>query len=109
MNHVSEVSNQFSMEGFCLGSLKRIHGVVDIGYMRIDIEGSEEFLLEDVAFFAQHKPVLHLSLHPQWFYDPGYAYNQVRRVASVYSQHLGEGYQPVNIDGPLGNELVFLP
>jgi FkbM family methyltransferase len=54
-------------------------------FIKMDVEGSEEFILRDVDFFAEHKPTLYLSLHPFWFKDPARAVSTIDRIGKLYA------------------------
>jgi FkbM family methyltransferase len=38
-------------------------------FIKMDVEGSEEEILEDVEFFKERKPILYLETHPFWWKD----------------------------------------
>lgn len=102
--------NLFSVEAHTFDSLEKWHRVVDVGYLRIDIEGAEEYVLTQQAWFKARKPVVHLSLHPWYWFSPAAALETVRAVGRLYTLVLGEGFVRVDINGPLvSNELIFLP
>jgi FkbM family methyltransferase len=53
-------------------------------FIKIDVEGSEEAILRDFAFFVVHRPTVYLSLHHQWFLDPATAMKTINRVGDLY-------------------------
>lgn len=54
-------------------------------FIKMDVEGSEEQILEDVDFFAERKPTLLIELHPFWWKDPDEARITFQRVKDLYS------------------------
>jgi FkbM family methyltransferase len=54
-------------------------------FIKMDAEGAEEFILRDKAFFEKHKPTLYLSLHPQWFRNPGTAMETIDGIGKLYA------------------------
>lgn len=52
-------------------------------FIKMDVEGSEEEILEDLEFFHEHKPVLYLEQHPFWWKDEAHT----RKLISLVSEH----------------------
>lgn len=57
-------------------------------FIKMDIEGSEEQVLSDVAFFKQHKPTLYIELHPFWWHDEAKTWRQLAELSAVYNRTL---------------------
>lgn len=55
-------------------------------FIKMDVEGAEESILEDIEFFEKHKPTLYVSLHPQWFRDLNTGMATIERVKQLYRQ-----------------------
>lgn len=102
--------NLFWAEAHTFASLEKWHKVVEVGYVRIDIEGAEEYVLTQFDWFKERLPVIHLSLHPWYWFSPATALETVRTVGRLYRAVLGEYFVNVDINGPLvSNELIFVP
>lgn len=52
-------------------------------FIKMDVEGSEEDILEDVEFFRERKPVLFLEQHPWWWRDEAHT----RKLIGLVSEH----------------------
>lgn len=53
-------------------------------FIKIDVEGAEEEILKDVAFFAEHKPSLLIELHPWWWTNPAETQANLQKVRDLY-------------------------
>lgn len=53
-------------------------------FIKIDVEGSEEEILKDAAFFAERKPTLLLELHPFWWRDAEQTWKDFEAVKALY-------------------------
>lgn len=60
-------------------------------FIKMDIEGSEEEVLEDSAFFSERKPTLLIELHPWWWHDEAKTYRDFEQLKALYRNS-----QPVN-------------
>lgn len=53
-------------------------------FIKIDVEGSEEEILQDVEFFAKRKPTLLIELHPFWWRDVAHTWNDFKAAKALY-------------------------
>jgi FkbM family methyltransferase len=84
MTRVSKDSNTVEVPCLTLSTLmeeKRIAGSL---FIKMDVEGAEENILRDYAFFEKHRPTLYLSLHTFWFCSLPVAVENLDRVCSLY-------------------------
>jgi FkbM family methyltransferase len=58
-------------------------------FIKMDVEGSEEQILQDLEFFKTHKPSLYIELHPFWWTDEKSGWETVRKVAALYGHEVG--------------------
>lgn len=76
-------------------------GMVDIAdckrklFIKIDVEGSEEGIMEDFEFFKEHKPTVYLESHPFWWRNPEKTWQDIRRVAALYKRVLNPQRVPI--------------
>jgi hypothetical protein len=92
-----------------MASMEHWHRVVDVGYIRMDIEGGEEFALSD-PWWETHHPLVHLSLHPHYWFSADVVLKNVRAMCRHYRHVLDENLKPVDVNGLLSaNELILLP
>lgn len=88
-----EPGQQFTADSITLREL--CDGLPDPLFLKIDVEGSEEIIFEDFAFFAERKPTVYLENHPWWWMDGEEAWKRIRRVAELYEHH-----SPLQLDAP---------
>lgn len=50
-------------------------------FIKMDVEGSEEEILEDVQFFRERKPVLFLERHPWWWKDESATRKRIEEIS----------------------------
>src|SRR5438552_12585490 len=65
-----------------------VQAISDPMFIKMDVEGSEEQILQDTEFFAEHKPTMYLELHPFWWKNEQAGWDSVRRVAGLYKNVL---------------------
>ena len=53
-------------------------------FIKIDVEGAEELIFEDVAFFQERKPIVYVELHPFWWKDEQKAWKAFEAVKVLY-------------------------
>lgn len=64
-----EEGQSFKVFGISLRHFYWSRTLRDPLFIKMDVEGSEEEILQDVDFFAEHKPILYLETHPWWWKD----------------------------------------
>lgn len=82
----ASVHNRFSVPCITLTQLAKQHSVLKVDFLKIDVEGAEESILEDVEFFYKFRPILCLSIHEGLFLDKNKAYEVFGKVRGMYSQ-----------------------
>ena len=70
----NEDSRDYKVEGICLSTLNKTIGnffpFSEVSFVKVDIEGGEEFILEDVIKMAEeYKWSLWISFHIDWWKD----------------------------------------
>lgn len=68
----------------CTTISKFCDNLLDPLFIKMDVEGSEEQIIEDVDFFAERKPTLLIELHPFWWVNPDEARINFERVKDLY-------------------------
>lgn len=64
-----ESGQDFDIQCLTLRSLIAACHAQDPLFIKMDVEGSEEDILQDVDFFKEHKPFVYLEEHPWWWKD----------------------------------------
>lgn len=67
-------------------------------FIKIDVEGSEESILQDIEFFAEHKPTVYLECHPFWWKNEQATWECIRKIGKLYKQTLNLQMKPVDLD-----------
>lgn len=57
------------------------HKLEDPLFIKMDVEGSEEDILEDLAFFRERKPIVYLEQHAWWWKDERKCAERIGEVA----------------------------
>jgi FkbM family methyltransferase len=78
-----EPGQTFEVRSTTLRRFVRDHRLEDPLFIKMDVEGSEEEILDDVEFFWEHKPVLYLEQHPWWWKDE----THTRKLIGLVSEH----------------------
>lgn len=55
-------------------------------FIKIDVEGAEELIFEDVEFFKERKPTLYVEFHPFWWKDEEKMRKNFQRIADNYAR-----------------------
>lgn len=76
-------------------------------FIKIDIEGCEEQILQDVEFFREHEPTVYLELHPFWWKNEHAGWNSVRAVADAYKRVLNLRMLPVSLSSEQPRSLLL--
>lgn len=72
-----------TFEAKCTTLRELVRDLPDPLFVKIDIEGGEESLLKDFAFFAERKPTTLIELHPWWWRNND-AKKRFDSVAAIY-------------------------
>lgn len=87
MTRIGQEANRFEVSCITLRSFweefeEDLKGPV---FLKMDVEGAEELILEDVELFREKKPTLYLSTHPFWFNEDGA--QRVEQIAALYKHN----------------------
>jgi FkbM family methyltransferase len=77
-----EPGQQFDAD--CMTLREFCADIPDPLFIKMDVEGSEEVILQDEDFFASRMPTLMLEVHPFWWKDVGRGWRSVDRIAKLY-------------------------
>jgi len=75
-----------------------VKAIADPMFIKMDVEGSEEDILQDFGFFQEHKPTLYLELHPFWWKNEEAGWDSVRQVAGLYKNVLDIHMRPIDLN-----------
>jgi hypothetical protein len=65
----------YQVESITLSDLDKIFPFKDVGFIKVDIEGSEEFILLDLIHYAElYNLELYVSFHLQWWKNTDVSY-----------------------------------
>lgn len=97
----------FGIECITLRKLVQDFYVEDPLFIKMDVEGSEEQILQDIDFFAEHKPTMYLELHPFWWKNEQAGWDSVRKVAGLYKNVLNLQLHPTSLDSGQSKSIVL--
>lgn len=87
---VSESTNSFEVPCCTFETLATRFNLQDPLFIKIDIEGAEEFALRS-AFFSR-KPTVYISIHPYWFKDRTAGLETVFELGYKYKHQIDTGH-----------------
>ncbi len=70
-----------TVPSFTLRFFAELHELKDPLFIKMDVEGSEEDILEDMDFFRERQPILYLEQHPWWWKDEQEVHNRIREIS----------------------------
>lgn len=83
---------QFPMPCITLSRLAERHKLERVDFVKIDVEGAEESIVQDLEFFEKFHPIVHLSIHDSLCKDVEKAKEAIWELRSKYT-HCYDGYQ----------------
>ena len=79
-----QVTNQFWVPCHTLNTLVSNLNASSPLFIKMDVEGAEEFIFKSVDFFQEWKPTIYVSLHKTFFADEKLAMETIRKVGRLY-------------------------
>lgn len=72
-------------------------------FIKMDVEGAEVSICEDLDFFSRCKPDVYISLHRDWFLDRTKGMEAIRKVGRLYRYTYGTSWmtgklKPISIE-----------
>jgi len=78
-----------------------------VDFIKIDVEGCEEFIFNDVDFFVKYKPTVYIQLHNFWFENKEQGNQVVKNVAAIYKNVYDDNFNIVNYKNIDGGSYIF--
>lgn len=98
VTRLGQSQNLFEVECFKLSSFVNQYALDNIRFIKMDVEGCEEFILEDLEFFSMLKPVLYVSLHDFWFVDKASAVEKIKTIGKLYKNSYDVFLNKIDLD-----------
>lgn len=92
----------YTLSDFCL-----YKNITTVDFLKIDVEGCEELILEDIEFFHIYHPTVYVQLHNFWFTDTLAAVNRIRDVAKLYKNVYDDYYKKIDYHTIDGGSYIF--
>ena len=86
ITRISQTAHQFQTPCRTFQTFVRDNNIKDLGFIKVDVEGAEEVIFENLDFFQDNRPVLYISLHPFWFKDEAKGRETIRKVGRMYKK-----------------------
>ena len=88
VTRIGSSANSFQVPCRRLETFFNQYGMNGDIFIKMDVEGAEEIILKDVAFFEKWRPTLYVSIHPQWFKNFEEGMDTVKKIGSIYKHCL---------------------
>lgn len=85
-------------------------GLVDVNrtfFIKMDVEGSEEDILQDFEFFEEHKPTVYLETHPFWWKHEQQTWEKIFKIASLYKNTYGLNMERVDLRSTTPRQVIL--
>jgi hypothetical protein len=79
----------------------------NVDFIKIDIEGSEELIFDDIEFFEKYKPTVYVQLHNGWFVDENETIKKIKKIANMYTFIMNEDFTTINVNDILNGNIIF--
>ena len=102
LKSISDKSDDYSVDTVTLADIVGGLSIPDIGLLKVDIEGGEEHIIEDImTFSAQHCIPVLLSFHLSWWRD-----QNIGRFAELFKCSTT---QKINMRSDTGEQVTDMP
>ena len=87
-----DCDTSWTVDSLTLQSFTEANHITDCGFIKMDTEGAEAIILPNIIdYLRQHKPTLHVSLHPLLYKKPKEDLERIiealRIYRSIYDEH----------------------
>ncbi len=107
VTRVGETRNAIQVPCVTLDHLVEREGISGPIFIKMDVEGAEEYILEQTGFFERHKPILYISVHDFWFKDREKGMETIKKVGRMYKKHLQCDMWKIDIEKDQGSYLFM--
>lgn len=90
MTRFNQEKNQFEVKCYTISTFCQINNINKVDFLKVDIEGSEEYLFQDIDFFEKYQPTLFVQLHRGWFLNSSSAMENFKKVSKIYKHMYDE-------------------
>lgn len=90
MTRFNQEKNQFEVKCYTMSTFCQINNINKVDFLKVDIEGSEEYLFQDIDFFEKYQPTLFVQLHRGWFLNSSSAMENFKKVSKIYKHMYDE-------------------
>lgn len=104
---INQTKNLFDVDCWKLSTFCTNNKIDKVDFIKIDVEGCEEFIFNDVDFFVKYKPTVYIQLHNFWFTEKNKACNVIQSVAKLYKHVYTEDFVEVPYHIIDGGSFIF--
>lgn len=83
MTRRNQGKNLFEIECYTLSKFCELN-INKVDFLKVDIEGSEEDLFQDINFFDNYRPTVFIQLHYGWFLNKKSARDNFKKITRLY-------------------------
>lgn len=102
----NQLKNLFETKCYKLSTFANKIQIDNQLFVKMDVEGSEIFIVEDIDFFKKYTPTLYISAHYEFFKETNMWENNIKNVSKLYKNHYDVYMNKLNLVGRTGS-LVF--
>jgi FkbM family methyltransferase len=99
--------NAFDVNCYTLSTFCKNNKIDNVDFIKIDIEGSEELIFDDIEFFEKYKPTVYVQLHNGWFVDENETIKKIKKIANMYTFIMNEDFTTINVNDILNGNIIF--
>ena len=103
---------EWNKDQICIAQCSTLQKFIDIHhidgplFIKMDIEGAEEDVLQELNFFVTHKPTLYLSLHPFWW-KTDKTWEIIRNIGNIYHNVYSTNLDLIDLNLVEPREVLF--
>lgn len=104
---LNQDKNIFNVDCYTLSSFCKNNNINKVDFIKVDVEGCEEFIFEDLNFFNVYKPTVYIQIHAGWFVNRKIGNNIIQNVAKLYKNIYQENFTKIDFSMIDGGCLIF--
>lgn len=97
MTRVNQQKNVFKIDCTTLSTFCKNNNINKVDFIKIDIEGSEEFVFQDTTYFTKYRPTILIQLHYGWFAHRSIGYENFKNISKLYNHIYDQDLNPIKI------------
>ena len=96
MTRCNQQENQFEIECYTMSAFCEYNNINKVDFLKVDVEGSEEYLFQDIKFFKKYQPTMFVQLHYNWFLNRQLTLENFKKIGEIYNYIYDENLNRVD-------------